>query len=202
MVAAGLFAVSCAMPKTPVYTPDKGIGTKFCTELADHSQLVSTQEMGIGVFLLTVGGASITASGVLATISANVDEHRELLGYVGAGLAVAPLIGVPFGMVLLSRSDEASALAAASNTAVALAGSDKDAYCDCVLAKAAWVGSRSDATALARKALEEEKAKEEDRRQDREESEDQDDKEADDEAGATRSGDAKTDEDETEDAKE
>ncbi|RLB60667.1 MAG: hypothetical protein DRI90_13200 [Deltaproteobacteria bacterium] len=175
LVAASVLTVSCAMPKTPVYKPDKGIGTEFCTKLADHSQLVSTQEMGIGVFLLTVGGASITASGVLATISANADNHRELLGYVGAGLAVAPLIGVPFGMVLLSRSDEASALAAASNTAVALAVTDKDAYRDCVLAKAAWVGSRSDATALARQALEEEKEKEAKRKEELEDSEEKDD---------------------------
>ncbi|MCA9620683.1 MAG: hypothetical protein KC731_16785 [Myxococcales bacterium] len=145
----------CSMPKTATYEP--GVGRKFCSDIANHAQLVSTQEMGVGVFLLTVGGASLTASGVLATISANSENNRQLLGYVGAGLAVAPLIAVPFGMVLLSRSDEASALAAAANTAIALSETDEDAYRDCVLAKAAWVGSRADATALARKALEDER---------------------------------------------
>ncbi len=132
-----IWGVGCAMPKTPIWAPDKGIGMKFCTQLADHSQLVSTQEMGVGVFLLTLGGASITASGVMATVGANAEDHRQLLGYLGAALAVAPLIAVPFGMVLLSRSDEASALAAATNTAVALSKNDHDAYRDCVLAKAA-----------------------------------------------------------------
>jgi hypothetical protein len=171
---------ACAMPKTPVYEPKKGVGITLCTQIADHAQLVSTEEFGVGVFLLTLGGASITASGVLATISANSDQHRELLGYVGAGLAVAPLIGVPFGMVLLSRSDEASALAAAANTAVALAETDKDAYRDCVLAKAAWVGSRADATALARKALEDQEKKDKD--EDEEEEEDGDEEKKDDEA--------------------
>ena len=130
----------CSMPKTATYEP--GVGRKFCSDIANHAQLVSTQEMGVGVFLLTVGGASLTASGVLATISANSENNRQLLG-----------------MVLLSRSDEASALAAAANTAIALSETDEDAYRDCVLAKAAWVGSRADATALARKALEDEREK-------------------------------------------
>ena len=153
------------MPKTPIYKPDKGVGVKLCTQIADHAQLISTQEFGVGVFMLTVGGASVTAAGVLATVSANSENHRELLGYVGAALAVAPLLMVPFGMVLLSRSDEASALAAAANTAVALSDTDRAAYRDCVLAKAAWVGSRSDATALARKALEDQQ--EEDKKNDK-----------------------------------
>jgi hypothetical protein len=152
-------SMGCAMPKTPVYDRGERVGEQLCADIANHAQLVSTQEMGVGVFLLTVGGASITASGVLATISANSNDHRQLLGYVGAGLAVAPLIAVPFGMVLLSRSDEASALAAATNTAVALNDNDEDMFRDCVLAKAAWVGSRADATALARKALEDDKDK-------------------------------------------
>jgi hypothetical protein len=151
------------MPKTPVYEKGKGMGRQFCADIANRAQLVSTNEMGVGVFLLTVGGAAITASGVLATISANSTEHRQLLGYVGAGLAVAPLLAVPFGMVMISRSDEASALAATANTAVALSETDEDAFRDCTLAKAAWVGSRTDATALARKALEDEKEKQRER---------------------------------------
>ena len=68
----------------------------------------------------------------------------------------------------MSRSDEASALSAAANTAVALSETDEDAYRDCVLAKAAWVGSRADATALARKALEEEKEEEEEMKKEKE----------------------------------
>ena len=149
LAAFALLVTGCAMPKSPTYEPDKGIGRKFCEDIANRAQLVSTQEMGVGVFLLTVGAASVTASGVLATVSANSTRHRELLGYLGAGLAVAPLIAVPFGMVLLSRSDEASALAATANTSLALSKTDEDAYRDCMLAKAAWVGSRADATPQA-----------------------------------------------------
>ncbi len=160
-VTLGCVSAGCAMPRTPIYAADTGVGMKFCTRLADHAQLISTEEFGAGVFMLTVGGAAVTAAGVLATVSANVTNNRELFGYAGAGLAVAPLLLVPFGMVLLSRSDEASALAAAANTSVALSDDDKAAYRDCVLAKAAWVGSRADATALARKALEEQQDKDE-----------------------------------------
>lgn len=157
VLVIALASTGCAMPKTPTYEPGKGVGRQLCEDIANRAQLVSTQEMGVGVFLLTVGAASVTASGVMATISANSTRNRELLGYVGAGLAVAPLIAVPFGMVLLSRSDEASALAATANTSLALSKTDEDAYRDCMLAKAAWVGSRADATALARKAIEDEK---------------------------------------------
>jgi hypothetical protein len=158
-VALGATSTGCGLPRTPAYAPNRSVGIDFCTELAASSQLISTQEFGVGVFLLTLGGASITASGVMASISANSENYRELLGYAGAAFAVAPLVAVPFGMVLLSRSDEASALSAAANTAVALSDDDKDAYRDCVLAKAAWIGSRSDATALARKALEDKEEK-------------------------------------------
>ena len=48
-------------------------------------------------------------------------------------------------------------VAATANTSLALSKTDEDAYRDCMLAKAAWVGSRADATALARKAIEDEK---------------------------------------------
>lgn len=164
LLMAAVLGAGCAMPKVPIYEPNKGVGVKFCTEQADRAQLVSTQEMGVSVFLLTLGGAAITASGVLATISANSTQYRQELGYLGAGLAVAPLIAVPFGMVLASRSDEASALAATSHTAIVVSDSDEDAFRDCVLGRAAWVGSRADATALAREALEEEKEKEKQRK--------------------------------------
>ncbi len=74
---------------------------------------------------------------------------------------------------LRTHISEASALAAASQTAIAVSDSDEEAFRDCVLARAAWVGSRSDATALAREALEEEK----DKQREREEAEREDEAE-------------------------
>jgi len=154
--AAALFAAQltgCALPKTPAYEPNKHVGAKFCADLAQRSQLVSTQEMGVGIFLITVAGASITASGAIGTINGVRDSPSDALAYLGGGLAVLPLVAVPFGMVMLSRSDEASALSAAANTSLALSDDDEEAYRNCVLAKASWVGSRADATALAREAM-------------------------------------------------
>jgi hypothetical protein len=155
-MATALFAAQlagCAMPKTPTYEPNKKVGETYCAELAQRSQLVSTQEMGVGIFLLTVAGGSITASGAIGTINGVRDSPSDALAYLGGGLAVLPLIAVPFGMVMLSRSDEASALSAAANTSLALSDDDEEAYRNCVLAKASWVGSRADATALAREAM-------------------------------------------------
>jgi hypothetical protein len=151
--------LGCAMPVTPPYTPHKRMGEQYCADLAQRAQLVSTQEMGVGIFMLTVAGASITASGAVGTINGLRESPSEALAYLGGGLAVLPLLAVPFGMVLLSRSDEASALSATANTSLALSEDDADAYRSCALAKASWVGSRTDATALAREAMSDDKKK-------------------------------------------
>ena len=83
----------CAMPKTAVYKSSSGQGQKFCADIANHAQLISTQEMGAGTFLFVMGGASVTASGVLSTIVASSNNvNRELFGYLAGGLAIAPLI--------------------------------------------------------------------------------------------------------------
>ena len=70
VVMAGA-SMGCTIPKTPIYEPNKRIGFEFCTKLAARSQLISTEEMGVGIFMLTVAGASVTAAGVL-------DDQRQL----------------------------------------------------------------------------------------------------------------------------
>jgi len=179
------------MPVTPAYEPNKRVGETYCAELAQRAQLVSTQEMGVGIFLLTIAGASITASGAIGTINGTRDNPSEGLAYLGGGLAVLPLVGVPFGMVMLSRSDEASALSAAANTALALSDDDEEAYRNCTLAKASWVGSRTDATALAREAMSEDEDKRKKKKKKGDEADKKDD-EADKKEGAGGKADTMT----------
>jgi len=158
MVLLSVGPLGCArIPKTPPYEPSGAVGQRYCTELAQKAHTVSSSERMGGIALIAIAGAGMLASGALTVYTGLQDEPSEALAYVGGGLSLLPLTLLPWGAVLLSRADEAEALAAVSTAAVT-EPDDRDAFRRCALAKASWVGSRAGATALARAALEDDEA--------------------------------------------
>jgi hypothetical protein len=145
------------MPKTPPYEPSRAAGQRYCTELAEKAHTVSRSEHMAGIALIAIAGAGMVASGAITIYTGLQDEPSEALAYVGGGLSLLPVTLVPWGATLLSRADEAEALAIVSTAAIT-EPEDRDAYRRCALAKASWVGSRAGATALAREALEDDDA--------------------------------------------
>jgi hypothetical protein len=129
------------------------VGQRYCEELANKADAISGSERSIAIALIGIAGASMLASGALTIANGVLDDNQEALAYASGGLALVPILLVPWGGVLWTRADEAGSLATVSASAAA-EPNDREAYRRCTLAKASWVGSRAGATALAREALE------------------------------------------------
>ncbi|WP_437977541.1 hypothetical protein WMF11_11860 [Sorangium sp. So ce295] len=143
---------ACAVPQTPVYDPDRMAGYRFCQELSDRGEDLSTLQSSIG-WGLAIGAIGAITTGTILTAVNSAEDGSTTGRIAGMSLTTGGVALVPLAYGAFARADAGTRMGVAADMSLSQKLHDRDAYDACVAAKADWLGTRSDSNAFALQAL-------------------------------------------------